>query len=105
MPIVPSSFVHQARIAEGVEKARASLAGDVVRIRYELGENWTGEDAIFFRVLLKDSASQRPKLREIARRVSANVLQEVRPQELGLQAYFSFRSEAEQAVLKEEAWA
>ncbi|MBK7926419.1 MAG: hypothetical protein IPJ98_02705 [Bryobacterales bacterium] len=105
MPLVPSGYVHQTRITEGVEKASAALATDVVRIRYELGENWTGEDAVFFRVLLRNTASQRPKLREVARRVSATVLREVRPQELGLQAYFSFRSEAEQDALKEEAWA
>lgn len=76
-----------------------------MRIRYDLGEDWSGDGAVFFRVLLKDSASKRPHLREVARRVSAKVLSEVQPQELGLQAYFNFRSESEQASLKEEAWA
>ena len=102
--IVPSCCVDQERIAQGVAKATDALASDVVRIRYDLGEDWSGDGAIFFRVLLKDSASNRPHLREVARRVVTKVFSEVHPQEFGLQAYFNFRSESEQASLKEEAW-
>jgi hypothetical protein len=105
VPTVRSGFVYQRRIKEGVAKATAALASDVVRIRYDLGEDWSGEGAVFFRVLLKDSASKRPQLRKVARRVAARISSEVQPQELGLQAYFNFRSESEQARLKEEAWA
>lgn len=101
---VPSGFVHQTRIARGVDKAEEQLESDVVRIRYDLGEDWRGEGAVFFRVVLKDSVSK-THLREVARRVSDTVFREVRPNELGLEAYFNFRSESEQAALKEEAWA
>ncbi len=100
-----SIFVHQDRIAQGVAKASDALAPDVVRIRYELGEDWSGDSAVFFRVLLTDSASKRSHLREVARRVSAEIFRDVQPSQLGLQAYFNFRSESEQAMLKEEAWA
>ncbi len=105
VPMVPSGFVHQERIAQGVAKATAALASDVVRIRYDLGEDWSGEGAVFFRVLLRDSAGARPQLRQVARRVAEKIFSEVQPQELGLRAYFNFRSESEQARLKEEAWA
>ncbi len=105
MPVVPSGFVHQQRIAQGVARATDALSREVVRIRYDLGEDWSGDGAVFFRVLLKDSASERPHLREVARRVAAKIFHEVQPQELGLQAYFNFRSESEQATLREEAWA
>ena len=104
MPIVSRGLVQQDSIANGVKKASAKLASDVVRIRYNLGEDWSGDFAVFFRVVLKDSASKRPLLREVARRVTDLILGEVQPQELGLQAYFNFRSESEQAELKEEAW-
>lgn len=104
MAIVPSGFVHQEGIAQGVANAVAALTPDVVHIRYDLGEDWSGEGAIFFRVLLKDAASERPHLREVARRVTERIFNEVQPQKLGLQAYFNFRSESEQATLKEEAW-
>ena len=48
--------------------------------------------------------NQAPLLRAVARRVSDLILGEVQPQELGLQAYFNFRSESEQAERKEEVW-
>jgi hypothetical protein len=103
--MVPTGFVSQKRIARGVANAATELTGEVVRIRYNLGEDWSGDDAVFFRVVLQDSASQRPRLREVTRRIAETISREVQPTELGLQAYFNFRSESEQASLKEEAWA
>lgn len=105
MAIVTIGLAQQERVANGVDKASASLASDVVRIRYNLGEDWSGEGAVFFRVVLKDSSSKRARLREVSRRVSELIFQEVQPQAIGLQAYFNFRSESEQDQLKEEAWA
>jgi hypothetical protein len=102
--IVPSGFVHQGRIETGVARASRALAPDVVRIRYSLGEDWSGSAAVFFRVVLSDSASRRNHLREAAQRVSSTVFNEVRPDELGLQPYFNFRGVSEQAELREEAW-
>ncbi|MEZ5401806.1 MAG: hypothetical protein R2729_19185 [Bryobacteraceae bacterium] len=104
MATVTSGYAHQERIAQGVANATTALAADVARIRYELGEDWSGGGAVFFRVLLKDSASKRSHLREVARRVVSKISSEVQPGELGLQAYFNFRSESEQARLNEEAW-
>jgi hypothetical protein len=103
--IVPSGFVHQAQIDQGLQTAAAQLGSDVVRVRYELGEDWKGDEALFFRVVLKDSVSDHVRLREVARRVTETVFREIRPDRLGLEAYYNFRSESEQSVLKEEAWA
>ncbi|MCC6368020.1 MAG: hypothetical protein IT165_31230 [Bryobacterales bacterium] len=105
MGLKASGFVYQQRIDQGVTSAARALAPDVVRIRYSFGEDWSGSDAIFFRVLLSDEASRRDRLRAVAREVTSTVFREVAPDELGLQAYFNFRSAAEQAQLKEEAWA
>lgn len=104
MAIVTVGLAQQERVASGVDKASASMASDVVRIRYNLGEDWSGEGAVFFRVVLKDSSSKRSRLREVSRRVSELIFQEVQPQAIGLQAYFNFRSESEQDQLKEAAW-
>ena len=105
MAIVSSGFVHQQRITDGVVRASESLAPAVLHIRYDFGEDWSGAPAIFFRVVLSDQASKRAHLREVARRVTATVFNEVQPDELGLQVYFNFRSASEQAKLQEEAWA
>ncbi len=102
--IVPSGFVHQGLIDTGVARAANALAPDVVRIRYSVGEDWNGSPAVFFRVVLSDNASLRKHLREATQRVTSTVFLEVRPDELGLQRYFNFRSVSEQAKLQEEAW-
>ena len=104
VPIVPSGFVHQGLIDTGVAKASNALAPDVLRSRYSLGEDWSGSAAVFFRVILLDNASLRKHLREAAQRVTSTVFNEVRPDELGLQVHFTFRSVSEQAKLREEAW-
>jgi hypothetical protein len=105
MAIVASEFVHQGAIETAIAKASAALAPDVVRIRYSLGEDWTGSGAGFFRVVLSDNASRRNRLRDIAKRVKATLFAEVQPDELGLQTYFNFRSVSEQNQLREPAWA
>ena len=105
MVSVPSIFVHQGKIEKAVARSAKSLAPDVVRIRYSLGEDWSGSGAVFFRVVLSDNASRPNYLREIAKRVKSTVFSEVRPDELGLEAYFNFRSASEQAELKEPTWA
>jgi hypothetical protein len=52
--IVPAAVVHQSEIEKGVRAAEAALKPDVVRIRYDIGEDWSGQWAIFFRVVLSD---------------------------------------------------
>jgi len=103
--IVSFGFVHQGEIEIGVARALRALAPDVVRIRYSLSEDWSGAEAVFFRVVLTDEASRPNRLREIANRVKSTIFAEVKPDELGLQWYFNFRSASEQAELNEPTWA
>jgi hypothetical protein len=105
MPTVPSASVSQAQIASGVKRAETVLAPDVVRIRYSLGSDWTGDHSIFFRIVLSDDASRKAQLSETAQRVALTILNEVDADQLGLHSYFNFRSLSEQAEIKEPAWA
>lgn len=105
VPVTPSEFVHQERIESAVAKASQALAPDVIRIRYNLGQDWSGSAAVFFRIVLSDDASRRERLRVKAQEVASTIFNQVRPDELGLQAYFNYRSASEQAELQEEAWA
>ena len=61
--------------------------------------------AIFFRVLLSHDASEPRNLREIAPRVVSRMSERLDLPGLGLFPYFNFRSEAEQALVKDLAWA
>jgi hypothetical protein len=103
--IVPSGLVNQRRITAGVERAGKALSADVVRIHYDIGSDWIGNPSIFFRIILTDKASRPENLREVTQRVSLKIMNEAKTDQTGLNAYFSFRSQSEQAKLKEPAWA
>lgn len=105
MPVVPSGIVDQRQITTAIRKAANALAPDVVRMRYALRTDSSDSAAIFFRVLLSDYASRPDRLYETTERISAKILEIVQPHErFGMEAYFNFRSESEQAKLHDAAW-
>ncbi|MGP0072740.1 MAG: hypothetical protein ACLPWF_12505 [Bryobacteraceae bacterium] len=102
--MVHSGLVDQGKIKAGVQRAERALARDVVRIVYSYAPDWTGDDALFFRIVLRDAASAPDKLRQTTHRIEMRILIEIKAHELGLQTYFNYRSESEQAELREPAW-
>ncbi len=107
MAIVPIGFVNQTQLDREIEQAVAKLSNrDVVRVRHSVGADSTGEPAIFFRIVLTDSASKVDALADVADRVSAALFDELRPLEnWGLIPYFNFRSKSEQDKRSEPEWA
>jgi len=100
------AFVQQEQLDEIINELKRTLGADVVSLRYTLGEDWSGEPAIFFRVVLSDRASRRDQLRSAANQISDAIMQHIQPlEQWGVLPYFSFRSQAEQAVLQDKAWA
>jgi hypothetical protein len=102
--IMPAAIMQQAQIDAAVRAVEDSLRPDVVHIRHEIAEDWSGQWAIFFRVVLSDDAAGH-KLREVATNVVWRLAELIDFQALGVFPYHNFRSESEQAVLREEAWA
>lgn len=109
MPMVPTGFVHRTPLYNAIDKAiRKLLSVDkaAVRVNYNLDTDSTGEPAIYFRIVLADAASREDRLVEVTARLSAILLDEIRPQEnWGLLAYFSFRSKSEQEKRNDPEWA
>jgi len=97
-------LVYHHQIDEGVEKVANALAPDVVRIRYSIDDDWTGDESIFFRVVLSDEASRINRLREVSRRARAAIREVLKAEELGLNFYVTFRSLSETKELPEAAW-
>lgn len=65
-----------------------------------LGDDWSGEPAVFFMVILADAATRRDQLGRISNQVSEAIVQQVQPlEEWGVLPYFNFRSQSEQAKL------
>jgi hypothetical protein len=104
VPIVPRGMVDQKRIKDAVERVKRTLQPDVIRIMYSFAVDWTGEQSLFFRIILSDKASSPQRLRETAQRITRKIRQEIKADESGLLTYFNFRSQSEQAKLKEPAW-
>jgi hypothetical protein len=88
---------------EQVDAIARDLAPDVVRIRFGPDEDWAGDPAIYFRVVLSDEAA-RDRLAEIARLVRDRLRGELRLRESGYIPYFNFRSQGEMAKISDPQW-
>ena len=102
--LAPFAVTKRSEIQSAIGYVEARLAPDVVRIRYEIGEDWSGQWAIFFRIVLSDDAA-RHRLRAVADRVVWSLAQHLDFPGMGVFPYHNFRSESEQRALREEAWA
>jgi hypothetical protein len=104
VPIVPRGLVDQGKIRTGVRRAERALAPDVIRIMYSFAVDSMGEQSLFFRIVISDSAAAPNRLRETTQRIIAKISHEIKADELGLQTYFNFRSKSEQAMLRDSFW-
>ena len=101
---VPTAVVHQAQFAAAVTQAAQRLAPDVANIVANLGNDWSGEPAVFFLVILSDAASNRDRLLATSHRVEQVIGDEVQPLERwGVLPYFNYRSRSEQEQLDQLA--
>ena len=101
----PHAITKQPQINAAIAEVVNEIAPSVVHIRCEIGEDWSGDPAIFFRVLLSDDASKAKNLNDVTSRVEQRMAEKVDFSAIGLFAYFNFRSQSEQAKMREPAWA
>jgi hypothetical protein len=102
----PTGFVNQAQLAQDIQAAIQTLdPQEVVRVAYSIGYDSTDDPAIFFRIVLTDSASREEVLSDVTRRVESTLFKSIRPtQGWGLTPYSSFRSYSEQSVRNDPEW-
>ena len=101
---MPAATVQQQQIETAISHVQKLLAPDVVRIKYELGQDWTGDAAIFFRIVVSDDAGNN-RLREVRTKLVKYLGEYLDFVAMGVLPYHNFRSESEQAEIREEAWA
>ena len=89
---------------EQVDRIARDLAPDVVHVRLDVGQDWSDDPAIYFRVILSDEASRGDRLSEVTGLVRERLSEELRLAELEHIPYFRFRNRSEQAKLREPAW-
>jgi hypothetical protein len=77
---VPTAFVNQAQLAQGVNAAIRSLnPQEVVHVAYSIGSDSTDDPAIFFRIVLTDAASREDRLADVTGRVASSLFNSIRP--------------------------
>jgi hypothetical protein len=92
--------VNQAAFLAEVTRVCDRLGPDVVEVITDLGHDWTGEPAVFFMVILADSATSKDRLFTTAKKVTEAIERELEPMERwDVFAYFNFRSKSEQDKL------
>jgi len=104
--VTPKAFVKQREFASAVAEVERILGPDVIRIRHTLENDWSGEPAVFFRIILSDAASKRDRLLHATNHISNTIERQIEPlEQWGVLPYFNFRSQSEQIQLNEPAWA
>lgn len=99
------AVLQRPQLDQVIDGIRESLGPDVVRLRYDLGEDWTGESAIFFHIVISDEASRRERLLTSTRQIESVIVQQLEPlQQWDVLPYFSYRSQSEFAARREKAW-
>ena len=96
MGIVAAGLIHQGQLHVDIKRVIEKFGPDTAHVSYSLGEDSTGESAIFFRIVLTDAAAKEENLTSVTSRIARLVFDEVRPLEnWGLYPYFYYRSQSE----------
>src|ERR1700743_661685 len=102
--IFPRGVVESTQLA-GHLKALEPFPPGVVNLRYTVEDDWSGDPAMFFWITLSDEAARRGGLFPSSPRIIDFITEQVAPAgQGGLIPYFNFRSQSEQARLKEEVF-
>lgn len=93
--------------AELIERLNSltPMPAGVVNMRYTIENDWSGDPAIFFWITLSDATADRAVLPKTTKHIIEFITKRVDPAgRWGLIPYFNFRSQSEQAKLKEEVF-
>jgi hypothetical protein len=102
---IARAFAQQSQLDEAINELRPTLGPDVVQLAYTLAEDWSGDPAIFFKIVLSDRASRRDQLHSTTSQIERSIVMRLEPlEQWGVLPYFSYRSQAEQALLQEAPW-
>ena len=101
---VPTELRKDALINAAVRTVLAEESPWVRYIRYSFDLDRTGEWAVFFRVVLSDEVASRTRRLQTRNRVKSRVMDELDLPNLGTMPHFDFRTESEQAELKDPDW-
>ena len=102
---IARAFAQQLQFFAAVAAAASELRHPAVSVTPSLGTDWNGESAVFFQIVLADG-TPRGQLLKLTKEISQAIVRQVQPlEEWGVLPYFNFRTQSEQARVKEPALA
>ena len=103
MLTLPLAIASKTEFDQAVSEVVQEMAPDVVYIRHNIAQDWDGDWAVYFRVLLSDEAAK-TKLRQVTTKVESLLDARLDPLSMDLFSYFNYRTVSEQADIREESW-
>jgi hypothetical protein len=100
---LPAGIVQESQINDAITRVCREVAPDVKRIFSNFGTDWSGDDAVYFRVLVSDDAAN-TRLHETYTKTVSTLESYLDLWRLGFFVYYNVRSESEQAALREKSW-
>ena len=98
--------MQRTQFAAAVAEVERQLVPDVLRIRFTLDEDWTGDPAVHFRILLPDDVVEFGKILPATRKIQEAIEGNIEPfEQWGVWPYYDYRGASEQAEFNEPAWA
>ena len=105
MPYLHRGAPQPTELIERLEALGSVMPTTVVHWRYTFDDDWSGDPAVFFWITLSNDAASPENLRRTTQQVNDIITGTIDPlRDWGLIPYLNFRSQSEQAKLKEEVF-
>jgi hypothetical protein len=102
---LPRGVAPPVELIKSLNALQPYLPPAIVNWRYNIENDWSGDPALFFWMTLSDEAARPQNLPQITKHITGIITRRIDPRgQWGLIPYFSFRSQSEQAALKEEVF-
>lgn len=104
--MLPRAFLREKEFDAEVKRVEKLLGDRVVRVRYSLGYDSTGDPCVKFRIVLPDSADTNARLIDWTREIRNVIEDEFRfGEHWGVNSYYRYRLQSEQETMRTPAWA
>jgi hypothetical protein len=90
-----------------ITRIASGLPHQVISVNPTLGNDWNGEPAVYFQIIIADNSVPRSHLLAFTKEISQSIVHQLRPlEEWGLLPYFNFLTQSDAARMGHQpSWA
>jgi hypothetical protein len=93
---IARAFAQQQPFLKSIAQVAGELAPQVVSVTPTLGNDWAGEPAVYFQIIIADNAVPRQNLLAFTKDISHAIVHRIRPlEEWGVLPYFNFLTQSD----------